>query len=203
MPHSCAISGFGTLVIPRMAYSIAVNTVTMGRLGPLNVVCTTELSIKYSQDEIFWWRTAHKGIASLTWTVRSVSAPKILDRFLNLPLKRINCWLRYVNVTFLLPIFVLDPAYQIKDVFFVRSRWGRKLLVYQNYTYASNKRIQATNTTYWRCTYATARKEFPCEARCTTRQRFLVSSWGMHNHAPPTHNLRGKYIYVDYDIQDP
>ncbi|XP_037910036.1 modifier of mdg4 isoform X17 [Hermetia illucens] len=96
-----------------------------------------------------------------------------------------------------------DPAYQIKDVFFVRSRWGRKLLVYQNYTYASNKRIQATNTTYWRCTYATARKEFPCEARCTTRQRFLVSSWGVHNHAPPTHNLRGKYIYVDYDIQDP
>uniref|UniRef100_A0A182QVF5 BTB domain-containing protein n=1 Tax=Anopheles farauti TaxID=69004 RepID=A0A182QVF5_9DIPT len=87
---------------------------------------------------------------------------------------------------------------------FIRSPWGRKLLVYDGYTYCTNKRVQATNTTYWRCTMAHRRNvQTLCEARCTVRDGRIVKMCETHNHAREKLRLHGKVFDTEYSICDP
>uniref|UniRef100_A0A182MC08 BTB domain-containing protein n=1 Tax=Anopheles culicifacies TaxID=139723 RepID=A0A182MC08_9DIPT len=91
-----------------------------------------------------------------------------------------------------------------KKMLFVRSSWGRKHLIYDGYTYATNKRIEATNTTYWRCTLFHRRNvKIPCEARCTVRDGKIVKMFDSHNHPPEVTKLNGKELETEYCIRDP
>ncbi|XP_052889535.1 modifier of mdg4-like isoform X22 [Anopheles moucheti] len=91
-----------------------------------------------------------------------------------------------------------------KPMMFVRSSWGRKHLLYDGYTYASNKRIESTNTTYWRCTLFHRRNvKVPCEVRCTVRDGKMVKMFGTHNHLPEVMKLEGKELETEYCIRDP
>lgn len=86
---------------------------------------------------------------------------------------------------------------------FVRSSWGRKHLLYGGYTYVSNKRVEATNTIYWRCSRFHRRTKVPCEVRCTLRDGKMVKMFGKHNHPPELMNLEGKELETEYCIRDP
>uniref|UniRef100_A0A4Y0APV2 BTB domain-containing protein n=1 Tax=Anopheles funestus TaxID=62324 RepID=A0A4Y0APV2_ANOFN len=88
-----------------------------------------------------------------------------------------------------------------KQMMFVRSSWGRKHLLYDGYTYASNKRIESTNTTYWRCTLFHRRNvKVPCEVRCTVRDGKMVKMFGKHNHPPEVSKFDGKELETEYCI---
>uniref|UniRef100_A0A182T1T0 FLYWCH-type domain-containing protein n=1 Tax=Anopheles maculatus TaxID=74869 RepID=A0A182T1T0_9DIPT len=91
-----------------------------------------------------------------------------------------------------------------KKMLFVRSSWGRKHLLYDGYMYASNKRVESTNTTYWRCTLFHRRNvQTLCEARCTVRDGQIIKMYGKHNHPPEVRNFSGKQVETDYCIHDP
>uniref|UniRef100_A0A182NKW8 BEN domain-containing protein n=1 Tax=Anopheles dirus TaxID=7168 RepID=A0A182NKW8_9DIPT len=91
------------------------------------------------------------------------------------------------------PSYVEESDSKTGKMLFVRSPWGRKLLVYDGYTYCTNKRVQATNTTYWRCTMAHRRHvQSLCESRCTVRDGRIVKMCGKHNHAREMLRLDGK-----------
>ncbi|XP_062698310.1 FLYWCH-type zinc finger-containing protein 1-like [Aedes albopictus] len=70
---------------------------------------------------------------------------------------------------------------------FVRSRWGRKLLIYERYVFFSNKRVEATNTTYWRCAYSQELKfiKSPWSTPCLVINDFLYNC----------HSTRGNKVY--------
>lgn len=87
---------------------------------------------------------------------------------------------------------------------FVRSRWGRKLLVYEQYAFFSNKRVEATNTTYWRCTFSSNRKgPNRCSVRCITRDNQVINFHGQHNHPEEIAKLHGRRVYDQYSVYDP
>ncbi|XP_058451173.1 modifier of mdg4-like isoform X23 [Malaya genurostris] len=99
---------------------------------------------------------------------------------------------------------VLDEWKSSEKLLFVRSRWGRSCLVYQRYVFFSNKRVEATNTTYWRCTFSSNRKgPNRCTVRCITRNNQLISFHGNHNHPEEQSKLSGKFIYEQYSVFDP
>lgn len=90
------------------------------------------------------------------------------------------------------------------ELHFIKSRWGRKCLVYNNYIYASNKRVQSTNTTYWRCTQSSSRKQNPCSARLTTRRNHITNSVDLHNHEPDMEEIyQREQLLTDYSIDNP
>lgn len=87
---------------------------------------------------------------------------------------------------------------------FVRSRWGRKLLIYERFAFFSNKRVEATNTTYWRCTYSSNRKgPNRCTVRCITRNNQVINLHGHHNHPEEMAKLHGRRLYDQYSVYDP
>lgn len=90
------------------------------------------------------------------------------------------------------------------ELHFIKSRWGRKCLVHNNYIYASNKRVQSTNTTYWRCTHSSSRKKNPCSARLTTRRNHITNSVDLHNHEPDMEEIYQRQEFLtDYSIDNP
>nr|XP_029723723.1 modifier of mdg4-like isoform X33 [Aedes albopictus] len=87
---------------------------------------------------------------------------------------------------------------------FVRSRWGRKLLIYERYVFFSNKRVEATNTTYWRCTFSSNRKgPNRCSVRCITRDNRVINFHGLHNHSEEMSKLHGRHVFDQYSVYDP
>ncbi|EAT37403.1 AAEL010576-PR [Aedes aegypti] len=87
---------------------------------------------------------------------------------------------------------------------FVGSRWGRKLLVYERYVFFSNKRVEATNTTYWRCTFSSNRKgPNRCSVRCITRDNHVINFHGLHNHPEEMSKLHGRHVFDQYSVYDP
>jgi FLYWCH zinc finger domain len=107
--------------------------------------------------------------------------------------------------------FVPDPFVEViheihhstsNDLYFVRSRWGRVCLVYKNYLFTSNKRVPKTNTTYWRCTFGSKRKAYPCMVRCITRNNHLESLAGVHNHPVAPLSVDMDEV-TDYNITNP
>ncbi|XP_062556500.1 modifier of mdg4-like isoform X29 [Armigeres subalbatus] len=103
-------------------------------------------------------------------------------------------------------IHPLDPPFKEEPnrMLFVRSRWGRKLLVYERYAFFANKRMEATNTTYWRCTFSSNRKgPNRCSVRCITRDDQLINFHGQHNHPEEMVSLQGRRVYEQYSVYDP
>lgn len=78
-----------------------------------------------------------------------------------------------------------DDEQAFGGLLYVQSKMNRISLIYRNYMFSMNKRIPATNTAYWRCTFASSRKKVRCSVRCVTKDRRLVKYIGVHNH-PPT-----------------
>lgn len=94
-------------------------------------------------------------------------------------------------------------AEEDERLLFVRSRWGRMCLIYQGYVFFSNKRVAATHTTYWRCTFSSNRKLDRCAVRCTTRRNRVIKVHGHHNHPAEGLKLDGKPLYDQYSVYDP
>ncbi|XP_065073210.1 modifier of mdg4-like isoform X15 [Ochlerotatus camptorhynchus] len=97
-----------------------------------------------------------------------------------------------------------DDDEEPNKLLFVRSRWGRKLLIYERYAFFSNKRVKTTNTTYWRCTYSSNRKgPNRCTVRCITRDNQVINFHGHHNHPEEMAKLHGRRLYDEYSVYDP
>lgn len=103
------------------------------------------------------------------------------------------------------PALVKEDEEEPSKLLFVRSRWGRKLLIYERYAFFSNKRVKATNTTYWRCTYSSNRKAMAnrCTVRCITRDNQVINCHGHHNHPEEMAKLHGRRLYDQYSVYDP
>uniref|UniRef100_A0A1B0CAM2 FLYWCH-type domain-containing protein n=2 Tax=Lutzomyia longipalpis TaxID=7200 RepID=A0A1B0CAM2_LUTLO len=68
---------------------------------------------------------------------------------------------------------------------FIRTPMGRECLELNKFIFLYNKTVEKTGTTYWRCSFSSARKKIPCEVRCITRHGILQKVTGFHNHPPP------------------
>lgn len=116
-----------------------------------------------------------------------------------------HSWFASLNKLFHLIFIVLIERLEEPDkLLFVRSRWGRKLLVYERYVFFSNKRVEATNTTYWRCTFSSNRKgPNRCSVRCITRDNHVINFHGLHNHPEEMSKLHGRHVFDQYSVYDP
>lgn len=55
------------------------------------------------------------------------------------------------------------------------------MLVVDSYLFTINKK-HPKGATYWRCTFASARKSNPCQVRCKTYNNKISNIVGNHNH---------------------
>ena len=98
----------------------------------------------------------------------------------------------------------LVEGIDLNRMYFMRTKWGRKSLVYQGFIFTTNKRVELTNTVYWRCTFASSRKKPNCcGARCITRDNKLISFAGSHNHESELGRHIGQEMYTHFDINNP
>ncbi|XP_055704534.1 modifier of mdg4-like isoform X21 [Phlebotomus papatasi] len=67
---------------------------------------------------------------------------------------------------------------------FRQTSMGRPCLELNGFTFLYNKSVESTGTTYWRCSFSSARKKNPCDVRCITRHGILQKRSGSHNHPP-------------------
>lgn len=143
------------------------------RTNKQNAACLFSAWIKHSRIDI-----AHQYLYLLH---------HLTKRDLNFPDLILSSFLKIFN-PISLSIFTHAAEGRLR---FVRSRYGGKLLMVNNFTFTKNKRLP-NGTTYWRCTIYSRRKKNPCQVRCQTRNGEILKVTSVHNHPPKKNKTKLK-----------